>query len=457
MRIGLWQALERLAYDVSIAMNDRTSVLIELGILADDLTGGMMVASLLEREGVECPLVSSVAGLAGLPPTATAVVVARKIRLIDAGDAAEEARQTVRALQDIGCSRFYYKYCATFDSTEKGNIGPVAEAMIEASGAQQALFCPAFPEYTVTVFQGRMFLGSTPLGESFKQYDPVTPMTNSNLVEVLQAQSTRKVGLLSHALLRRGKDAVEQHLAAPDAPALYIADAADDDDLVRIVDFALDWPLTTGADALPVFLARAWQRDNPDGSKSEPRTLLPASPGKEAFIAGSCAGPTLRQVDYFEQRHPVFRIDLLEAAEDPDYVSKVLRWAAERIDNEPVAVASSADVDELKRTQGALGRTGAAELADRILGEVAVGLYEQGVRKFIVAGGETSGQVINSLGIRRVAVSSFDELGGGYCHQGGADPISFVLKAGALGKEDFCFTAFDRMRIADEGNTNANG
>lgn len=231
------------------------SALIELGILADDLTGGMMAASLLEREGVECPLVTSIDGLSDLSPTATAVVVARKIRLIDAGHAVEEARQTVRALQVIGCPRFYYKYCATFDSTEKGNIGPVAEAMMEASGAQRTLFCPAFPEYTVTVFQGRMFLGTTPLGESFKQHDPVTPMTNSNLVEVLQAQSTRKVGLLAHALLRRGKDAVEQHLAAPDAPELYIADSADDDDLVRIVDFALDWPLTTGADALPVFLA----------------------------------------------------------------------------------------------------------------------------------------------------------------------------------------------------------
>jgi len=431
--------------------------LIELGVLADDLTGGMMVASLLEREGVECPLVSSVDGLKDLSPTATAVVVARKIRLIDAGDAAQEARQTVHALQDIGCSRFYYKYCATFDSTEKGNIGPVAEAMMAASGAQQALFCPAFPEYTVTVFQGRMFLGSTPLGESFKQDDPVTPMTNSNLVEVLQAQSTRKVGLLSHALLRRGKDAVEQHLAAPDAPRLYIADAADDEDLVRIVDFALDWPLTTGADALPVFLARGWQQNESSASKSQPRTLLPASPGKEAFIAGSCAGPSLRQVDYFEQRHPVFRIDLLEAADDPDYVGKILRWAAERVDKEPVAVASSADVDELKRTQGSLGREGAADLADRILGEVAVGLHKLGVRKFVVAGGETSGQVINSLGIRKVEVSSFDDLGGGYCHQGGDAPVSFVLKAGALGGEDFCFTALDRMRQAESNAANSNG
>ena len=137
--------------------------MIELGILADDLTGGMMVASLLEREGVECPLVSSVEALADIPSTATAVVVARKIRLVDPVIAVDEAKQAVKALQKLGCKRLYYKYCATFDSTEKGNIGPIAEAMLDTLGASQTLFCPAFPVHTVTVFQGMMFIGSTPL------------------------------------------------------------------------------------------------------------------------------------------------------------------------------------------------------------------------------------------------------------------------------------------------------
>jgi len=424
---------------------------IELGVLADDLTGGMMVASLLESEGVECPLVSSIDGLAEVARSgAQAVVVARKIRLVDPAVATLEAEQTVRALQDIGCKRFYYKYCATFDSTEKGNIGPVAEAMLKATGGRHTLFCPAFPRHTVTVFQGMMFIGSTPLGKSFKRADPVTPMTNSNLVEVLQAQSTEKVGLLSHALLLRGKAAVEAHLESPDTPNLYIADSADDEDLVRIADFALDWPLTTGADALPVFLARAWQRHGQSEISRKPRTLLPASPGREAIIAGSCASPTRNQLKYFEERHPVFWIDLLEAADNPEYVSKVLQWTADHNEHQPIAVASSADNDELERTQGALGREGAAKLADRILGEVAEGLFKQGVRKFIVAGGETSGQVINTLGINKFEVTAFDELGGGYCHRAGSEPVSLVLKAGALGQKDFFFAALDRMRLADE-------
>ena len=425
-------------------------IMIQLGILADDLTGGMMVASLLEREGVECPLVTSVEGLKDVASSsATAVVVARKIRLIEAGAAAQEAIQTVQALKAIGCTRFYYKYCATFDSTDQGNIGPVAEAMLEATGGEQTLFCPAFPEYTVTIFQGRMFLGSTPLGDSFKRADPVTPMTNSNLVEVLQPQCKTKVGLISHALLLRGTEAVVNHISQPAEPNLYVADAVDDEDLVRIADLALDWPLTTGADALPIFLARAWQRTSREPDRKEAKTLLPPSPGAEAFIAGSCAGPTLRQVDHFEKSHPVFRIDVIKAADDPGYVESVIAWAKKHIDTGPIAVSSSADSNELQRSQAALGVEGASSHADRVLGDVAKGLFKLGVRKFVVAGGETSGQVMKSVGITNVEVAEFDELSGGYCHQGGDDPVSFVLKAGAIGKEDFFSIAIERMRLAE--------
>ena len=424
--------------------------MLELGILADDLTGGMMVASLLEREGIECPLVSSIEALADISPSASAVVVARKIRLVDSVAAMNEGQQTVEALKKVGCKRFYYKYCATFDSTEKGNIGPIAEAMLSASGGRQTLFCPAFPVHTVTVFQGMMFIGSQPLGQSFKQFDPVTPMFNSNLVEVLQSQTASKVGLLSHNLLQRGRQAFDAYLTQPDAAKLFIADAADDDDLERIAEYALDWPLTTGADALPIFLARAWQARKSSYSQRTPKSLLPASPGFEAFIAGSCASATLKQIEQFETRHPVFRIDLLAAKNDPGYVSKILLWAQDYLHHQPIAVTSSADANELKRTQSALGRDGAAGLADRILGQVGEGLFNLGVRKFVIAGGETSGQVINALGIKKVEVSVFDELGGGYCHRGGEHPVSFILKAGMLGQPDFCFTAFDRMRLAEK-------
>jgi len=421
----------------------------ELGILADDLTGGMMVASLLEREGVSCPLVTSAEALERLPTDTEAVVVARKIRLIAASAAKAEALRVWKAFQSLSTRRLYYKYCATFDSTNEGNIGPITETLMTATGSRQTIVCPAFPEYTVTVFQGRMFLGSVMLGESSKRFDPVTPMTNSNLVEVLQPQTTAKVGLLPHGLLIRGRDAVQAELDRRADTGMFVVDAVDDADLARIAEIVIDWPLTTGADGLPKFLARAWRKGVIADGGSKRRTLLPASPGREAFIAGSCAAATLAQLDQFEKQHPVYRIDLVEAARDDGIVKDILQWAGSRLDQGPVAVATSAEVAGIKRAQAALGVAGAAELADRLLGEVASGLFALGVRKFVVAGGETSGQVINSLGIERVEVSAFDELGGGYCHQPVPTPISLVLKAGALGAPDFFFQAMDRMRAAE--------
>ena len=425
-------------------------VVLELGILADDLTGGMMVASLLEAEGIRCPLVSSVAALAEIDPTtAEAVVVARKIRLIEPDLAVLEAQAVVAGLQKLGIQRFYYKYCATFDCTDRGNIGPVALAMLEASGGSKTIFCPAFPRHTVTVFQGRMFIGATPLEDSFKKHDPVTPMLNSNLVEVLEPQTTEQVGLIPHGVLVQGTAAVESHLAKADGKKLFIADTADDADLERICEFVLDWPLTTGADALPVFLARAWRQRNGTELQSSQKTLLPPSPGREAVIAGSCAGPTLRQLQRFAQQHPLLHINLLDAEDPAAFVERILAWVRAQPEDQPLAIATSDDVADVEKNQAMLGREGAAALADHIIGEVARGLLGMGFRKFVVAGGETSGQVINSLDIASVEVSAFDELGGGYCHQSTPEPVSLVLKAGALGQDDFFFRALERMRLAE--------
>jgi uncharacterized protein YgbK (DUF1537 family) len=422
--------------------------MLELGVLADDLTGGMMVASLLEREGVRCPLVTSAEALKDLDASAQAVVIGRKIRLIPAADACADVRKSAAALKAIDTKRLFYKYCATFDSTPDGNIGPIGEALMDELGTDRTIFCPAFPEYSVTIFQGRMFLGRIMLGESAKQYDPVTPMNNSNLVEVLQAQSQGKVGLLSHGSLAKGFEAANADIQrqVEQGAGLFIVDAADDDDVTRIAELTTEWPLTTGADALPMFLARTWLGDRGDVPQ---RTLLPPSPGHEAVIAGSCAAATLRQVAHFEKQHPVFRVDLLEAARNPALTQEIADWAAKHIADGPVCVASSADVEGVARAQKELGRDGAASLADEVLGKSAQALQEIGVRKFVVAGGETSGQVVNALGIKQVQVSSFDDLSGGYCHQAGSEPMSLVLKAGALGDENFFFKALERMRAAD--------
>lgn len=422
----------------------------ELAAIADDLTGGMMIASLLEREGVTCPLITSVDQLATLDASADAVVFANKFRIIPAADAKKIVRDAAVALREAGAKRLYYKYCATFDSTDKSNIGPCGEMLMEAMGADRMVFCPAFPEYSVTVFQGRMFLGPYLMSETFKKHDPVTPMTDANLVKVLQRQSSVKVGLLSHTVLHQGRDAaaasIETQLAT--GTKFFMVDAVDDDDVMRCAELVSDWACTSGADALPVFLARVWQRGSE--KKAQPlRHILPPAPGHEVILAGSCAPATLSQLDYFEARHPLFRIDLLEVAEGGDMVSRIAEWAKPHMDKGPIGVATSEPLENLKRIQTELGITRAAQLADEITGNVAKALYDLGARKFVVAGGETSGQVFASLGIKKVEVSSFDDLSGGHCHAEEPEPISLLLKAGGIGGDDLFFRGLDRMRAAE--------
>ena len=420
--------------------------MLELGVIADDLTGGMMVASLLEREGVSCPLVTSTKALAGLEQDAEAVVVGRKIRLLPPEEAVADARRSAKALLVKRAKRIYYKYSALFMSTDKGNIGPVSECLMALTGTDHVLFCPTWRG--ATVYMGRLFVNDVMLHESGASRDPATPMTNSNLLQVLQAQSGVRVGLLPLRVLRRGKPAAQAFLAeqARGGTSFFIADAIESADVARIAELGADSPLSTGADWLPIHLARNWRQRQ---ETSEPHTMLPPAPGYQAVLSGSCSPKTNRQVRAFENQHPLFKVDLLQAAGNSSMVDRIVDWASDKLKQGPVGIATTTDHEGVQRTQRALGRQGAADLAEDLLARVTRRLHGIGVRKFVVAGGETSGTVIDTLGIERLRVSPFDHLGGGYCHAAGADPISLVTKAGGAGEEDFFDAALRRMRDAD--------
>ena len=421
--------------------------MLELGVIADDLTGGVKVASLLEEEGVHCPVVTSADALEGLGEDVQAVVVGRKLLSKAAEAAVADAKHTARALLAKGAKQIYYKYSALFSSTARGNIGPVAEALMALTHAECVLFCPGRPQRNATVYQGRLFLGTGMLHETPRRYDPVTPMTNSNLVEVLQSQSRVQVGLLNHDTMRAGRAACERHLAEQSAAGVrfFIVDVIDPNDLGRVAALARHTPLVTGSDDLPVALSRGW----PGRTATEPRTLLPPAPGHAAVISGSCTPKTGRQLARFEAEHPVFRIDLLKAACDESLLQDIVEWARPRLAQGPVGVATTTDADGVKRAQEALGREGASALADDLLGKVSRKLYELGVRKFVVAGGETSGAVLKLLNVERLDVGAHDDLQGGYCHRAGSDPVSLVVKSGSAGEDDFIDIALERMRMAD--------
>lgn len=418
--------------------------MLELGVIADDLTGGVKVASLLEAAGVRCPLVTSVAALDALNDDVQAVVVGRKLLSLPANRAVADAMQSAEALLAKGAKQIYYKYSALFSSTARGNIGPVAEALKNVTGAKHVLFCPARPDRNATVYQGRLFLGRQLLHETPRRHDPVTPMTNANLVEVLQSQSRLEVGLLDHRTMRAGKAACESYLAEEGARGLsfFIVDVVDAADLAQVAALARNMGLVTGSDDLPVALARHWPVP---GSSREPPPWPVPEPGTVAVIAGSCTPKTARQLARFEARHPVYRIDLADAADDGGLIDRVSDWARDRLANAALAVATTADAQGVSRAHAELGRDGASALADRLLGTVARRLAALGIGKFVIAGGETSGAVMDALGVDRVDVAGYDELEGGLCRTVGENTFSLVLKAGSAGQDDFMKLAVARL------------
>ncbi len=272
-----------------------------LGVIADDHTGATDVASMLVRSGLRTVQIIGVPTASTEPGDVDAVVIALKSRTIAPAEAIEQSLAALRWLQQRGVQRFYFKYCSTFDSTAKGNIGPVADALMQALGTHYSMACPAFPENQRTIFKGHLFVGDVLLSDSGMRNHPLTPMTDANLVRVLQAQSRCKVGLLSHLQVAKGaaslKQLVEQKVAdaAKESPGVIdIADAITNDDLMVLGHALADLPLVTAGSGLALglaaaYIARGLVKADADAAQ------LPVAGGKAVVISGSWSVATMRR------------------------------------------------------------------------------------------------------------------------------------------------------------------
>lgn len=420
---------------------------IDTGVIADDLTGGVLVASYLEKQGISCPVFLRPAAM---PETihARVVVLAERLRLADPTLAASKFEAMAGTLRKLEPRQLYYKYCATFDSTDEGNIGTCADVLLRMTGVDRIGFCTAFPARGITVYQGHIFLHAQLLSNSPKRFDPLTPMPDPDLVAVLGRQTDQRVGLVPHHVLRRGVSAAVAHVEAlvADGTSYLIFDAVDDDDISTCARLTTDWPAMTGGDSLS-HLAPALRIGD-----RRPSRPLPRIGGPAVVIAGSCGHATLDQLRCFEEQRPVLRIDLVTAGRDPARaVADALNWADAQRRSGPIAIAVSQDTQGVARTQRELGRESAARLGESICAELAAGLCQTGFRRFVVAGGETSGAVAFRLGIDALDVAACGPLGGGLCYSATPRPLGLFFKAGKLGPPDLFLRAFDRMEQGHDG------
>jgi len=430
-----------------------------LGCIADDLTGATDLANNLVRAGMR------VVQTIGVPDETQmldvdAIVVALKSRTIPAAEAVAQSLQACRWLRAQGSRQIYFKYCSTFDSAPQGNIGPVTEALMDELGCGFAIATPAFPDTGRTVFNGHLFVGHLLLSDTGMRTHPLTPMTDANLVRVLQAQldpsKGRKVGLIGFSVVGRSSSAIRQRIdeLRAEGISIAIADAIGNQDLLRLAAALEDAPLVTAASGLAIGLPANW-----GFVPSLTASQLPAAEGAKAIVAGSCSSATITQVMNFiaggGKAHALAPLEL--AADFAAQIAGALAWADACWTGDPqlpLLVYSTAEPATVQAVQQRLGVLEAGALIERALSAVALGLVERGAGQLILAGGETAGACVHALGVRQLQIGAQIDPGVPWCYA--ASPatrspatrpsgLHVALKSGNFGSPDFFTKAFEML------------
>jgi 3-dehydrotetronate 4-kinase len=409
---------------------------IQLGCIADDATGATDLANNLVRAGMRVVQVIGVPERS-LAAEVDAVVVALKSRTIAAKDAIDQSLAALRWLQQQGATQIYFKYCSTFDSTPAGNIGPVTEALMDALATEFTIATPAFPDNGRIVFKGYLFVGDVLLSESGMKAHPLTPMTDANLVRVMQAQTRRKVGLIDYRTVAQGETAIRERMIQlrSEGVGVAVVDAVTTNDLLGLGPALAGMPLVTAGSGVAIGLPR-----NFGLAPSSAASALPSATGRQAVVSGSCSVATQQQVKTFiDAGRPAYAIDPLRLIDGANVVAQALAWAEPLLGSGPVLVYSTAEPAAVKAVQAHLGADRAGAAVER-----ALGLVERGVRQLVVAGGETSGACVLALGIAQLQIGPQIDPGVPWCFTAdGGRPLHIALKSGNFGSADFFTRAFE--------------
>ncbi|OCP21063.1 MULTISPECIES: 3-oxo-tetronate kinase [unclassified Ensifer] len=416
-----------------------------LGSIADDYTGASDLANTLTKNGLRTVQTVGIPDPSLALPDVDAVVVSLKIRSVATAGAVAAATQAERWLRERGADHVLYKICSTFDSTDAGNIGPVTEALSAAAGGGLVLVTPAFPETGRTVYFGHLFVNGEPLNESPLKDHPLNPMHDANLVRVMTRQSRGAVGLIDLPAIAAGPDTVRARLEALQVTGVKtaIADAVFERDLETLGEIALETPVSTGASGLGLGLARALVRSG-RVSSGEATTVDAIRPvgGPAVVVAGSCSKATLRQLDVAERSMPVLRLDPERLLAGPDEIAAAISWAGDRIAAGPVVIAASASPETVLQLQSQYGREASGHAIETATSIIAAELVARGVRRLVVAGGETSGAAVDRLAIPAFLIGPEIAPGVPVLRTVGnaQGDMLLALKSGNFGGEDF-FTA----------------
>jgi 3-dehydrotetronate 4-kinase len=408
-----------------------------LGAIADDFTGATDLSNILIRSGVRVVQTIGVPCASFDPGAAQAVVVALKSRTVPAEVAVAQSLAALRWLRGMGARQFYFKYCSTFDSTAEGNIGPVADALLEELNDDFALVCPAFPANLRTVYMGHLFVGNELLSDTSMKDHPLTPMRDPSVVRMMNGQSRHRTGLVGYDVVSRGVEPIERAIEAlrREGYTYGVTDALSDDHLANIGKAARSHRLITGGSAVALGLAENFRQEGMLGPPEQPD--MPQVTGAAAILAGSCSKATREQIsDWKRARRPSLKLDVHRLVSDATSTLEVIEWT-ERFADQPVLIYSSDNPTEVASLQKKYGREPVSAAIETAMGKIANDLVVRGRRKLILAGGETAGAVVSALAVTGLKIGPEIAPGVPWTETIDEPRLALALKSGNFGSEDF--------------------
>ena len=416
-----------------------------VGCIADDFTGATDLAGFLVKQGFRTIQLNGVPAEEPDLGEVDAVVIALKSRTIAPDEAIAQSLEALNRLKTWGCHQFYFKYCSTFDSTEKGNIGPVIDALLDDLGEDFTIACPALPVNGRSIYQGHLFVNGVLLNESGMQDHPLTPMTDPNLVRFLSKQVRGKVGLVPYEIVEQDSEEIQKAFRKLEAEGnrYAIVDAVTDHHLRHIGQAVKDLKLITGGSGLSMYLIDNFELE---GAQNRSADHMPEIPGNVAMLSGSCSLMTREQVAQAKEKFPSFYLDPIQLFKNPGFMEGAIQWALEHAEQDSVLIYTTSSPEQVKELQDLLGVEKAGDLAENSLKKIAKSLARAGIRKFVIAGGETSGSIVKELNVTVMRIGPEIAPGVPWTTTPGKEPLALALKSGNFGSPDFFEDALEKIK-----------
>lgn len=421
-----------------------------IGVIADDFTGASDIAITLAKglEGERRFATTQYLGIPTAPalPDVEIGVIALKTRSIPAAEAVKQSLAACQWLVEQGCQQFVFKYCSTFDSTDEGNIGPVLTALADYLDESAVIVCPAFPTLGRTLYQGHLFVGERLLNESGMENHPLTPMRDADLCRVLARQTPLPVTHIAWQSVQQGVSSLATLIEQQGKKnrTLVVVDALTDNDLVTLGKAAAGRRLVSGGSAIAMALPHNLKQHE---QTTKMRRVQPNLEGATAILVGSCSGATRGQIEQHRQQYAVMPIDIDLLMAGQIGVDEVVDFIMTHQSQCPLAY-SSGESKAIQQAQARYGQEKISETLDTLFGEVAKKLvYDKGVRRLVIGGGETSGAVVSALDIGALHVGREIDPGVPMLFCDNDLPLGLALKSGNFGRPTFFKHAIDCLTV----------